>query len=93
MPLSIEIEVQGCEQEGISVTTQCENLTLEVTGVQGCEQADISVTNQCENLTLEVTERAVYVAISAEPDNRLEMKADGLYIRDRLEPDPVAYYL
>ena len=69
MPLNIEIEVQGCES------------------------SDISVTNQCETLTLEITEGVGAVAISAEPDNRLEMKSDGLYIRDRLDPNPLAYYL
>ncbi len=47
----------------------------------------------CEMLTLEITDGAVAVAISAEPDNRLEMNPDGLYVKDRLEPDPVAYYL
>ena len=66
------------------------NIEIEV---QGCEQSDINVTNQCETLTLEITDGAAAVAISAEPDNRLEMKADGLYVKDRLDPDPVAYYL
>lgn len=32
-------------------------------------------------------------AISNEPNNRLERRLDGLYVRDRLDPDPVAYYL
>lgn len=32
-------------------------------------------------------------AISDEPNNRLERRLDGLYVRDRLDPDPVAYYL
>lgn len=65
-------------------------LTIEV---QGCEQADINVTNQCETLTLEITDGAAAVAISGVADNRLEMKDDGLYVKDRLDPDPVAYYL
>ena len=30
MQLTIEIEVQGCESSDISVTNQCENLTLEI---------------------------------------------------------------
>lgn len=30
MPLSIEIEVQGCESSDINVTNQCETLTLEI---------------------------------------------------------------
>ncbi len=47
----------------------------------------------CETLTLEIIDGAAVVAISAEPDNRMEMKADGLYVRDQLDPDPVAYYL
>ena len=53
---------------------------------------DIDV-QDCETLTLEITDGAAAVDISAEPDNRLEMKADGLYVKDRLDPDPVAYYL
>ena len=80
MPMNIEIEVQGCESSDINVTNQGDS-------------SDINVTNQCETLTLEITEGAVSVAISAEPDNRLEMKPDGLYVRDRLDPNPIAYYL
>ena len=47
----------------------------------------------CESLTLEITGGSAAVPISKEKDNRLEMKPDGLYVRDRLDPDPVAYYL
>lgn len=47
----------------------------------------------CESLTLEITDGSAAVAISDGPDNRLEMKPDGLYVKDRLDPDPVAYYL
>jgi len=47
----------------------------------------------CGEFTIEITDGSVSVAISAEPDNRLEMKPDGLYVKDRLDPDPVAYYL
>lgn len=67
-------------------------LTIEIE-VQDCDGSDINVTNQCESLTLEITDGSAAVVISGEPDNRLEMKADGLYVRDRLDPDPVAYYL
>ena len=31
--------------------------------------------------------------ISQAPDNRLELKPDGLYVRDDLTPDPLAYYI
>ena len=31
--------------------------------------------------------------VSAEPDNRLEAKPDGLYVKDDLTPDPLAYYI
>ncbi len=65
------------------------NIEIEV---QGCDSSDINVTNQCENLTLEIVDGPI-VAISKESDNRLEMNPDGLYVRDRLDPDPVAYYL
>ncbi len=63
--------------------------------VQGFDSSDINVTSQCENLTLEIIDAPIVdaVAISEEPDNRLEMNPDGLYVRDRLDPDPVAYYL
>lgn len=47
----------------------------------------------CEILTLEIADGFGVVPISSEPDNRVEMKPDGLYVRDRLDPDPVAYYL
>lgn len=70
------------------------NIEIEV---QGCEQADINVTQQCETLTLEIIDAPTGgsgdVSISKVADNRLERKPDGLYVRDRLDPDPVAYYL
>lgn len=49
----------------------------------------------CETLTLEIIDAPTggAVSISEEPDNRLEMNPDGLYVRDRLDPDPVSYYL
>lgn len=31
--------------------------------------------------------------ISNETDNRLENKSDGLYVKDSLNPDPLAFYL
>lgn len=46
-----------------------------------------------ETVVLEIINGSAAVAISEEPDNRLEMKPDGLYVRDRLDPDPVSYYL
>ena len=71
-------------------------LTLEIE-VQDCGQSDINVTNQCENLTLEIIDApsggSGDVPISKVADNRLEMKTDGLYVKDRLDPEPVAYYL
>ena len=42
--------------------------------------------------TIEIYD-APAVAISTASDNRLETKPDGLYVKDRLDPDPVAYYL
>lgn len=68
-------------------------LTMKIE-VQGCDGSDISVTNQCENLTLEIIDAPTGdVSISEVADNRLERKPDGLYVRDRLDPDPVSYYL
>lgn len=73
MPLTIEIEVQDCDGSDISVTNQCENLTLEIIDAPMGGGGDVS--------------------ISKVVDNRLERKPDGLYVRDRLDHDPVAYYL
>ncbi|MCP1616961.1 hypothetical protein FBY21_1560 [Pseudomonas sp. SLBN-26] len=33
------------------------------------------------------------VQVSQEPDNRLELKPDGLYVADGFVPDPLAYYI
>lgn len=33
------------------------------------------------------------VKVSEEPLNRMERKADGLYVSDTLRPDPLSYYL
>lgn len=50
-----------------------------------------------ECLTLEIIDAAMCgggdVSISKAAYNRLERKPDGLYVKDRLDPDPVAYYL
>lgn len=50
-----------------------------------------------ECLTLEIIDACMGgggdVSISKAEDNRLERKPDGLYVKDRLDPDPVAYYL
>lgn len=32
-------------------------------------------------------------AISAEPNNRLTQKADGLHVSDDFQPDPLAHYI
>ncbi len=51
----------------------------------------------CETLTLEIIDASSggggNVSISKVADNRLERKPDGLYVSDRLDPDPVSYYL
>ncbi|OLU22951.1 hypothetical protein BVH03_22135 [Pseudomonas sp. PA15(2017)] len=31
--------------------------------------------------------------ISAEPNNRLTLKADGLHVSDDFQPDPLAHYI
>lgn len=46
----------------------------------------------CDAFTIEIYD-APSVAISKAEDNRLEVKPDGLYVKDRLDPDPVTYYL
>ena len=33
------------------------------------------------------------VQISEEPDNRIERKPDGLYVRDDFDPDPLPFYI
>lgn len=54
---------------------------------------ELTIETVTETVVLEIIDGSAAVAISAEPDNRLEMKPDGMYVKDRLEPDPVAYYL
>ncbi len=54
---------------------------------------ELTIETVTETVVLEIIDGSVAVAISAEPDNRLEMNPDGLYVRDRLDPDPVSYYL
>ena len=54
---------------------------------------ELTIETVDETVVLEIIDGSAAVAISAEPDNRLEMNPDGLYVRDRLDPDPVSYYL
>lgn len=55
---------------------------------------EIMIEDTIETTTIVIDEAGVgVVPISKEPDNRLEMKPDGLYVRDKLDPDPIAYYL
>ncbi len=56
---------------------------------------ELTIETVTETVVLEVQDHALIgdVSISKEPDNRLERKPDGLYVKDRLDPDPLAYYL
>lgn len=61
------------------------------------QDTETNITTVCEEIILVVEDNPCSstgdVPISAVADNRLERKPDGLYVRDRLDPDPVAYYL
>lgn len=73
--------------------------SLELTIETLKEDLLLDVTTVCETIVLEVIDNPCAggssgdVSISELADNRLERKPDGLYVRDRLDPDPVAYYL
>lgn len=54
---------------------------------------ELTIETVTETVVLEIIDGTAAVAISEEPGNRLEMNPDGLYVSDRLDPDPVAYYL
>ncbi len=54
---------------------------------------ELTIETVTETVVLEIIDGSAAVAISEKPDNRLEMNPDGLYVRDRLDSDPVSYYL
>ena len=86
MPCTLDIDINliGGDDVDIIVSTDLCDTQLIVDSVE-------------QSLTLEIIDAPTggggSVAISGVADNRLEMKPDGLYVRDRLDPDPVSYYL
>ena len=86
MPCTLDIDINliGGDDVDIIVSTDLCDTQLIVDSVE-------------QSLTLEIidapTSGSGDVSISKVADNRLERKPDGLYVRDRLDPDPVAYYL
>lgn len=86
MPCTLDVEINliGGDDVDIVVSTDL------------CE-TQLSVESIEQSLTLEIIDAPMGgggdVSISKAADNRLERKPDGLYVRDRLDPDPVAYYL
>ena len=54
---------------------------------------ELTIETVTETVVLEIIDGSAAVAISKVADNRLEMNPDGLYVKDRLDPDPVSYYL
>lgn len=79
------------------------NVTLTISDER--HVAQLSVTDRSDEVMLSVTDEPVFVtlsvsavggssAISSDPKNRLERGNDsGLYVRDDLVPDPLAYYI
>lgn len=86
MPCTLDIDIHliGCDDVDIIVSTDLCDTQLIVDSVE-------------QSLTLEIIDAPTGgsgdVSISNVADNRLERKPDGLYVRDRLDPDPVSYYL
>lgn len=67
---------------------------LEIVIEETLYNPDIVIEDTTETTTIVIDEAGVVVVpISEDVDNRLERKPDGLYVRDRLDPNPVAYYL
>ena len=86
MPCTLDIDIHliGGDDVDIIVSTDLCDTQLNVDSIE-------------QSLTLEIIDAPTGgggdVSISGVADNRLERKPDGLYVRDRLDPDPVAYYL
>lgn len=86
MPCTLDIDIHliGGDDVDIIVSTDLCDTQLIVEPVE-------------QSLTLEIIDAPTGgggdVPISKVADNRLERKPDGFYVRDRLEPDPVSYYL
>lgn len=67
---------------------------LEIVIEETLYNSDIIIEDTIETTTIVIEEAGIVaVPISKDADNRLEMKDDGLYVKDRLDPDPIAYYL
>lgn len=78
------------------------NVTLTISDER--HVAQLSVTDRSDEVMLSVIDEPTLVtlsvsaggsvAISSDPNNRLEHGNDsGLYVRDDLVPDPLAYYI
>lgn len=67
MQLTIEIEVQNCDGSDISVTNQCENLTLEIIDAPMGGGGDVSISKEKDN-RLEQKPDGFYVRDDLVPD-------------------------
>lgn len=84
---------------GVAEESKRENITAfigeQIRGPRGLSAYEIAVLegflgSEEEWLTSIAT---TGVEVSKEPLNRMEKKADGLYVSDTLKPDPLSYYL
>ena len=86
MPCTLDIDIHliGGDDVDISVSTDLCDTQLNVDSIE-------------QSLTLEIIDAPTGgggdASISKVADNRLERKPDGLYVRDQLDPDPLAYYI
>lgn len=67
MPLTLEIEVLGCEQADINVTNQCENLTLEIIDAPIGGGGAVAISKEKDN-RLEQKPDGFYVRDDLAPD-------------------------
>ena len=83
---------------GVAEESKRENITAfigeQIRGPRGLSAYEIAVLEGFLGSEEEWLESlSSRVKVSKEPLNRMEEKADGLYVSDTLKPDPLSYYL
>lgn len=84
------------EKDIVDLVTATTNLTKAVNVKKAILDDVTNVVIEAKNEAIAARDEVVsqtHIKISAEPDNRLEQKHDGLYVSNTFDPDPLPFYI
>lgn len=84
------------EKDIVDLVTATTKLTAAVNSKKAILDDAVSMAIEAKNKAIVARDEAMLhsqVKISSEPDNRLELKQDGLYVSNTFDPDPLPFYI